>query len=88
MVKKTSKGAVKAHLDKENTIDCLNNALLQMRQDGELVGISLKKIEGSAKMTLKNDIPAAERKANEKSPHYYKDIVQVIVVTPDMGCNL
>ena len=71
MVKKTSKGAVKAHLDKEKTIDCLNNALLQMRQDGDLVGISLKKIEGSAKMTIKNDIPAAERKANEKA-HYVK----------------
>ena len=71
MVKMSAKGAVYAHLDKEKTIDCLNNALLQMRQDGELVGISLKKIEGSANMTLKNDIPAAERKANEKA-HYVK----------------
>ena len=44
MVKDESK--VKQHLDKEVTIDCLNNALQQLRADGKLVGISLKKIEG------------------------------------------
>ena len=65
MVKDKTK--VKKHLDKETTIDCLNNALLQLRIDEQLVGISLKKIEGSPKMKLLNDIPAVERKKNEKA---------------------
>ena len=65
MVKDKTK--VKKHLDKETTIDCLNNALLQLRIEEQLVGISLKKIEGSPKMKLLNDIPAVERKKNEKA---------------------
>ena len=58
---------VKQHLDKEVTIDCLNNALQQLRADGKLVGISLKKIEGSPKMTLKNGDDAMTRRNNEKA---------------------
>ena len=69
MVKDKTK--VKKHLDKETTIDCLNNALLQLRIEEQLVGISLKKIEGSPKIKLLNDIPAAERKQNEKA-HFAK----------------
>ena len=65
MVKDESK--VKQHLDKEVTIDCLNNALPQLRADGKLVGISLKKIEGSPKMTLKNADDAKTRRDNEKA---------------------
>ena len=65
MVKDESK--VKKHLDKEVTIDCLNNALQQLRADGQLVGISLKKIEGSPKMTLKNADDAKTRRNNEKA---------------------
>ena len=65
MVKDESK--VKQHLDKEVTIDCLNNALQQLRADGQLVGISLKKIEGSPKMTLKNADDAKTRRNNEKA---------------------
>ena len=65
MVKDESK--VKQHLDKEVTIDCLNNALQQLRADGKLVGISLKKIEGSPKMTLKNADDAKTRRDNEKA---------------------
>ena len=65
MVKDESK--VKKHLDKEVTIDCLNNALQQLRADGQLVGISLKKIEGSPKMALKNADDAKTRRDNEKA---------------------
>ena len=65
MVKDESK--VKKHLDKEVTNDCLNNALQQLRADGQLVGISLKKIEGSPKMTLKNADDAKTRRNNEKA---------------------
>ena len=65
MVKDESK--VKKHLDKEVTIDCLNNALQQLRADGQLVGISLKKFEGSPKMTLKNADDAKTRRNNEKA---------------------
>ena len=65
MVKDESK--VKQHLDKEVTIDCLNNALQQLRADGKLVCISLKKIEGSPKMTLKNADDAKTRRDNEKA---------------------
>ncbi|QPB08046.1 hypothetical protein [Synechococcus phage S-H38] len=69
MVEAGQEAAIKKHLDGENTIDCLNNALLQMQSEKKLIGISLKKITGSANMTLKNDQPAAVRKANEKA-HY------------------
>tara|TARA_Y100001970_G_C14136661_1_gene804644 strand:+ start:60 stop:1430 length:1371 start_codon:yes stop_codon:yes gene_type:complete len=74
MVRKSKKQQIKSHLDKERTIDCLNNALLQMRADGDLIGISLKKIEGSPSMNLYNDIPAVERKANEKAKFVKYDL--------------
>ena len=67
MVKESEINAIKKHLDGENTIDCLNNALLQMFTEKKLIGISLKKIEGAANMSIKNDIPAAQKKANEKA---------------------
>ncbi len=67
MAKKSEVDAIKKHLDGENTIDCLNNALLQRFNDKSLIGISLKKIEGTAKMDVKNNQPAAVRKANEKA---------------------
>ena len=71
MVKTNKIGAIKTKLKKETTINCLNNYLWQARADGDLVGISLKKIEGSPKMVLLNDIPAKERKENEAA-HYEK----------------
>ena len=67
MVQESAMAEIKKHLDRENTIDCLNNALLQRFNDGSLIGISLKKIEGTAKMDVKNNQPAAVRKANEKA---------------------
>ena len=67
MVKESEINAIKKHLDGENTIDCLNNALLQRFEDGSLIGISLKKIEGAARMDVKNNQPASVRKANEKA---------------------
>ena len=67
MVKKSEIAAIKKHLDGENTIDCLNNALLQRFNDGSLIGISLKKIEGAPRMDPKNNQSAAVRKANEKA---------------------
>ena len=68
MAKKSEIASIKKHLDGENTIDCLNNALLQRFNDGSLIGISLKKIEGNAKMDAKNNQPASVRKANENPP--------------------
>jgi hypothetical protein len=65
MVQESAITEIKKHLDGENTIDCLNNALLQRFNDKSLIGISLKKIEGDAKMDVKNNQPAAVRKANE-----------------------
>ena len=67
MVEESEVDAIKKHLDGENTIDCLNNALLQLFNEQKLMGISLKKIEGSANMTIKNNQPASVRKANEKA---------------------
>lgn len=67
MVKESEIASVKKQLDSESTIDCLNNHLLQMFNDGSLIGISLKKIEGDANMTIKNNQPASVRKANEKA---------------------
>ena len=65
MVKESAIAEIKKHLDGENTIDCLNNALLQRFNDKSLIGISLKKIEGEPKMDIKNNQPASVRKANE-----------------------
>ena len=67
MVEESEVDAIKKHLDGENTIDCLNNALLQLFNEKKLMGISLKKIEGGANMTIKNNQPASVRKANEKA---------------------
>ena len=67
MAKESEIDAIKKHLDGENTIDCLNNALLQRFNDGSLIGISLKKIGGNPKMDIKNNQTAAVRKANEKA---------------------
>jgi hypothetical protein len=67
MVEESEVDEIKKHLDGENTIDCLNNALLQLFNEKKLMGISLKKIEGSANMTIKNNQHASVRKANEKA---------------------
>ena len=71
MVKDKTK--VKKHLDKETTIDCLNNALLQLSDPSihQLVGISLKKIEGTPKMKELNAVSPAVRKSNEAA-HFAK----------------
>lgn len=74
MVKKSEVGAIKKHLDRENTIDCLNNALLQRFNDRSLIGISLKKIEGNPKMDIKNNQTAAVRKENEKAKFVKYDL--------------
>jgi hypothetical protein len=74
MVKKSEVNAIKKHLDGENTIDCLNNALLERFNDGSLIGISLKKIEGNAKMDAKNNQPASVRKANDKAKFVKYDL--------------
>ena len=74
MVKKSEVGVIKKHLDRENTIDCLNNALLQRFNDRSLIGISLKKIEGNPKMDIKNNQTAAVRKENEKAKFVKYDL--------------
>tara|TARA_Y100000996_G_scaffold404672_1_gene379011 strand:+ start:71 stop:1474 length:1404 start_codon:yes stop_codon:yes gene_type:complete len=74
MVKESEMAEIKKHLDGESTIDCLNNALLQRFNDGSLIGISLKKIEGDAKMDIKNNQPASVRKANEKAKFVKYDL--------------
>ena len=74
MAKKSEVNAIKKHLDGENTIDCLNNALLERFNDGSLIGISLKKIEGNAKMDVKNNQPASVRKANDKAKFVRYDL--------------
>ena len=71
MVQTRKIGQIEKKLKKEETIDCLNNYLQQALADGDLIGISLKKIEGAPKMVLLNADDAATRKANEKA-HYEK----------------
>ena len=71
MVKAGMRRKIAEKLKKENTIDCLNNYIQQARADGDLIGISLKKIEGSPTMKLLNADSAKERKENEKA-HYEK----------------
>ena len=74
MIKAGERRKIKKHLDGENTIDCLNNALLQRFNDKSLIGISLKKIEGDARMDIKNNQSAAVRKANEKAKFVKYDL--------------
>ena len=74
MVKESEVQAIKKHLDGENTIDCLNNALLQLFNEQKLMGISLKKIEGRPKMDIKNNQSAIVRKANEKAKFVKYDL--------------
>jgi len=74
MVEESEVEAIKKHLDGENTIDCLNNALLQLFNEQKLMGISLKKIEGKPKMDIKNNQSAAVRKANEKAKFVKYDL--------------
>ena len=74
MVEESEVEAIKKHLDGENTIDCLNNALLQLFNEQKLMGISLKKIEGNPKMDIKNNQSAAIRKANEKAKFVKYDL--------------
>ena len=74
MVEESEVDAIKKHLDGENTIDCLNNALLQLFNEKKLMGISLKKIEGDARMDIKNNQSAAVRKANEKAKFVKYDL--------------
>ena len=69
LVRKKKKADIINHLNKETTIDCLNNAIQQLLGKGDLIGISLKKIEGSPKLKLLNDTSAAVRRKNEAS--YY-----------------
>lgn len=74
MVKESEVQAIQKHLDGENTIDCLNNALLQLFNEKKLMGISLKKIENAANITVKNNQPASVRKANEKAKFVKYDL--------------
>jgi len=74
MVEESEVDAIKKHLDGENTIDCLNNALLQLFNEKKLMGISLKKIEGDARMDIKNNQSAAVRKAKEKAKFVKYDL--------------
>ena len=66
-VKQSQINEIKNHLNSENTIDCLNNALLQRFNDGSLIGISLKKITSVARISAKNNQSASVRKANESA---------------------
>ena len=52
MVKAGMRRKVAAKLKKEETIDCLNNYLQQALADGDLIGISLQKIQGNVVRTL------------------------------------
>ena len=71
MVQTNKIDTIAAKLKKEGTIDCLNNYIQQSRANGDLIGISLKKIEGSPTMKLLNDDSAATRRENEKA-HFAK----------------
>ena len=75
MVRATQRRKISAKLKQENTIDCLNNYIQQARVDGDLIGISLKKIEGKPSMKLLNADSAQERKKNEKAKYEKYDLV-------------
>ena len=75
MVKTDKIRQIETKLKEESTIDCLNNYIQQTRADEDLVGISLKKIEGSPNMKLLNADSAQERKKNEKAKYEKYDLV-------------
>ncbi len=74
MVKTNKIGAIEKKLKEEGTINCLNNYIQQARADEDLVGISLKKIEGSPTMKLLNADSAADRKKNEMAKYQKYDL--------------
>lgn len=69
LVRRKKKADIINHLNEETTIDCLNNAIQQLLGKGDLIGISLKKIEGSPKLKLLNATSSVVRRKNESS--YY-----------------
>ena len=69
LVRRKKIGDIVKHLNSETTIDCLNNAMQQLLGKGDLIGVSLKKIEGSPKLKLLNATSPATRRKNEAS--YY-----------------
>lgn len=69
LVRRKKKADIINHLNEETTIDCLNNAIQQLLGKGDLIGISLKKIEGSPKLKKLNATSSAVRRKNEAS--YY-----------------
>ena len=69
LVRKKKKADIVNHLNSETTIDCLNNAIQQLLGKGDLIGISLKKIEGTPKLKLLNATSSVVRRKNESS--YY-----------------
>ena len=75
MVRATQRRKISAKLKQENTIDCLNNYIQQARVDGDLIGISLKKIEGKPSMKLLNADSPQDRKKNEKAKYEKYDLV-------------
>jgi hypothetical protein len=64
VVKKSKKADVINKLNAEQTINGLNQLLQELTASKELIGISLKKSDASAKLVLKNSEPAAVRKKN------------------------
>ena len=74
MVKAAQRRKIAAKLKKEGTIDCLNNYIQQLQASKDLIGISLKKIEGSPTMKLLNADSPKERKENEAAKYEKYDL--------------
>jgi len=74
MVKAAQRRKIAAKLKDEGTIDCLNNYIQQLQASKDLIGISLKKIEGSPTMKLLNADSPKERKENEAAKYEKYDL--------------
>ena len=75
MVRKNNRSMVVEKLNKEKTIDGVNDVLNELNQSGDLIGISLKKLGDSPSVQLLNDTPPAIRKERSRVRFVKYDLI-------------
>tara|TARA_B100001175_G_C19502180_1_gene638744 strand:+ start:273 stop:1658 length:1386 start_codon:yes stop_codon:yes gene_type:complete len=75
MVRKNIRSTVVEKLNREKTIDGVNNTLIELNASGDLVGISLKKLGDSPSIALLNSTSPAERKERSRVRFVKYDLI-------------
>ena len=85
-VRKSQKASIVKRLNDEQTVNGVNNLLQELTVSKDLVGISLKKSDASAKLVLKNAESAAVRKKNSSVSFNSQKTVSNVIF--DNGKNM